>query len=67
MDLSQKIIRNEQEAESLRERTDFLNALELYDGDDKVMHFSDVIAELRERETDRPAKRCIPKFLRSTR
>ena len=54
MDLSRKIQDIEQEAEGLRKKTDLLQALETYSGEDKVMDFSEVVAELREQESKNP-------------
>jgi replicative DNA helicase len=62
MDLSRNIIRNEQEIESLRERSDFLDALESYDGEDNVMRFTDVVAELQKRDSGSASQRVYSKI-----
>ena len=62
MDLSNHISKNEEELESLRKKTDFLMTLEQYEGEDKVMKFSDVVDELKEKLKNAPNQKVFSKI-----
>ena len=56
MDLSGKIQENEENLKPLRERAKELEVLEMYSGQDKMVSFSDLMAELKSEDTGAPEK-----------
>lgn len=62
MDLSRQLVKNEEELEILREKTAVFEVLERYDGDDKVMNFSEVVGELREKIQNFPHQKIYSKI-----
>lgn len=62
MDERQKIMQDLEEIKRLQEETDSLAELAAYEGDDKVMVFSDVVAELKEKMKNSPDNRIYSRL-----
>ena len=65
MDLSRDITQKKQELGSIKEQTDLLRelkTLEMYEGEDKVMRFEDVVSELREKMANSPQVKAFSKL-----